>query len=219
MTERARRFGRLSAAEALRALYIDFEGGRDRPPVLLGTFRRGGRSDPHVHQVVLDPVFAAAGPETRDLHDAIETVVRRAERNDRRIVAWSEHELEMVRQLSEEHPDLVARFEARYANARALAGYWRNKVHGGDKPAENTLAAYLDLIGYDVPAGAGPGHVGETIRALRPTLEAGRPLTSHQQARWTRLLKHNQHDCAGMRAICLQATTELEDNAAIVADA
>ncbi len=34
-------FKRLTAAEALRALYIDFEGGRGKPPVLLGILRRG----------------------------------------------------------------------------------------------------------------------------------------------------------------------------------
>jgi hypothetical protein len=47
-------------------------------------------------------------------------------------------------------------------------------------------------------------------RAIRPTLEAGRPLTPVQKAKWSRLLKHNRHDCAGMRRICLTAASELD---------
>ncbi len=77
-------FKRLTAAEALRALYIDFEGGRGKPPVLLGILRRGRKgTEPSVFQTVLDPVFEAAGPETRDLRKAVETAVLRAERGDR----------------------------------------------------------------------------------------------------------------------------------------
>ena len=41
MTDHAKPSKRLTAAEALRALYIDFEGGKDQPPVLLGVHRRG----------------------------------------------------------------------------------------------------------------------------------------------------------------------------------
>jgi hypothetical protein len=36
MTELARSFKRLSVAEARDALYIDFEGQKDKPPVFLG---------------------------------------------------------------------------------------------------------------------------------------------------------------------------------------
>jgi len=56
---------------------------------------------------------------------------------------------------------------------------------------------------------AAPGQVGTTIRAMRPTLEAGRPLTDRQRERWSRLLAHNRRDCDGMRAVCVRATREL----------
>lgn len=36
MTDPANAFKGLSAAEALRALYIDFEGEKDKLPILLG---------------------------------------------------------------------------------------------------------------------------------------------------------------------------------------
>ena len=204
-------FARLSAGEAEDALYVDFEGLTSRPPVLLGTLHRRGRGEePFVHQVVLDPLFAPMGPELRPAREAVEMLVRRAEARDRRIVAWTEHELEVVRCLCADDPDLVARFESRYANALAVAKRWVNRCRPADRPADGTLAAYLDLIGYPVPPGAGPGHVGDTIRAITPTLAGGRPPTPRQRARWARLLKHNAHDCAGMREVCLIAARDLE---------
>jgi hypothetical protein len=203
-------FKRLTAEEAGRALYIDFEGQTDRAPVLLGTLRRRGRADePSVFQLVVDPEFEAAGPALRGLREAVEVLVVRAEARDRRIVSWSEHDLEVVRRLRDEDPDLVARFERRYVNALAVARRWVNRLHPEDKPAGGELVGYLAMIDYEVPPGAGPGNVGDTIRALRPALAAGRPLTPRQKARWTHLLRHNQHDCAGMREICLRATREL----------
>jgi hypothetical protein len=210
MTEWARRFRRLSATEALRALYIDFEGEKDRPPVLLGIHRRGGGARPFVHQDVVDESFASLATSVMTLREAVDKVVRRAERGDRRIVSWSEHDLAVVRSLRDEDPGLVARFEARYANGLGVAEWWRNRLHGGDKPRPGRLADYLALIGYAVPDEAAPGHVGATIRILRRRLEQGLQLAVTQRERWDRLVEHNRHDCAGMRRVCLRATKELE---------
>ena len=203
-------FKLLSAVEARRALYIDFEGEKDKLPVLLGVLRRPGRgAEPYVHQDVVDREFEPAGPDARELRDAVEVVVMRVERGDRRIVSWSEHDLEVVRRLRDEDPELVARFERRYVNALALARRWAYKLHPEDKPADGKLSGYLALIDYEVPTGGAPGRVGLTIRALRPTLRGGRPLTPRQRRRWAELLEHNRHDCAGMRAVCLRAAREL----------
>ena len=205
-----RPFARLAPVEADDALYVDFEGLTDRDPVLLGTLHRRGRGEePFVHQVVLDPLFAPMGTELRPAREAVEMLVRRAEARNRRIVAWTEHELKVIRRLCADDPGLVARFESRYVNAHAVARRWVSRCRPESRPADGTLAAFLELIGYEVPAGAGPGHVGDTIRAITPTIAAGRAPTPRQKARWTRLLKHNAHDCAGMREVCLLATQEL----------
>ncbi|MDP2349697.1 MAG: hypothetical protein Q8M74_00895, partial [Chloroflexota bacterium] len=71
MTDRARRFDRLSAAEALRALYIDFEGGKDQLPVLLGVHRRGRGARPYVQQDVVDETFAGLVPRYLPLRDCV----------------------------------------------------------------------------------------------------------------------------------------------------
>ena len=210
MTDRNKASKRLTATEALRALYIDFEGNRDQPPVLLGVHRRGRGPQPYVQQDVVDEAFAGLVPRYLPLHDAVANVVARAERGDRRIVSWSEYDLKVVRTLGDIDPGLVTRFEARYANARAFAAHWRNKLHDGAKPETGRLVDYLSLIGYPLPDEAEAGHVGDTIRALRPRLERGQPLTTAQQLRWDHLVEHNRFDCAGMRAICLLATRELD---------
>jgi hypothetical protein len=209
-TRKQNAFNELSGAEALRALYIDFEGEKDRPPVLLGVHRRGRGSKPFVQQDVVDESFASLTGSSLSLRAAVEKVIQRAEKGDRRIVAWSEHDLGVVRTLREVGPGLVARFEDRFANARAIAERWRNRLHNGEKPVVGRLADYLVLIGYAVPAEASPGHVGDTVRLLRDRLEHGLPVTAVQQRRWDHLLEHNRHDCAGMRQVCLLATRELE---------
>ncbi len=151
MTDHARPFRHLTEAEALRALYVDFEGEKDKPPVLLGVHRRGRGARPFVQQDVLDETFAGLAGSCLSLHDAVEKVVRRAEHGDRRIVAWTEHELGWCGRSRAEDPELVARFEARFVNARAVAERWRNKLHGGDKPERGRLVDYLALVGYPVP--------------------------------------------------------------------
>ena len=210
MTELSRTFGSLSAEEALRALYIDFEGQKDQPPVLLGSLRRSRGPKPHVQHDIVDASFATLGGRSVTLREAVENVVLRAERGERRIVSWSEHDLRVVRLISGEDPELVARFERRYANARLVAQRWRNKIHDGSKPAVGTLGEYLALIGYAVPAEGAAGNVGETIRILREQLDSGRPVTRRHLERWANLLEHNRHDCAGMQRICLRATTEID---------
>lgn len=209
MTDRAQ-FKRLTEAEALRALYIDFEGEKGTPPVLLGVHRRGRGASPFVHQDIVDDAFAGLGESARTLRAAVTTVVQRAERGNRRIVSWSEYDLGVVRTLGQEDPGLVARFEARYANARAVAERWRNKRYGGNKPRPGRLIDYLGLIEYVVPADAAGGSVGNTVRDLRPRLERRQTLTVTQRRRWDRLIEHNRFDCAGTRRVCLRATRELE---------
>jgi hypothetical protein len=78
MTETVRLFARLSHAEALRGLYIDFEGGKDQTPVLLGVHRRGRGARPFVHWTVLDPLFSGLGQPVATLHEAVANVVERA---------------------------------------------------------------------------------------------------------------------------------------------
>lgn len=199
----SRQFRQMTAAEARTAFYVDFEGGKDAAPVLLGILRK------RTQQYVVDPVFRTLGPAYLELRQAVATVVTRAEKQDRRIVSWSEHDLDIVRNLTNE-PALIRRLEARYANGRALAARWATRHPGFEKPESGDLGRYFELVRFDVPDAAGPGHVGDTVRSLRPGLEAGREPTERQRQRWADLLEHNRYDCEGMREVCVRAATDLE---------
>jgi hypothetical protein len=220
----SRRGSVISPEDAGRALYIDFEGEKDKPPVLLGCANRVGRgAEPWAWQAVTSPLFgplaAADGIELLLLPDAVNRILQRAEKRDRLVVAWSEHELDVVTNYCPEHLD---RFRARYRNARTFAVHWRNTCHGGHRPATNRLCDYLALVEYEVPGEAGPGRAGETIRILRTALEKGRgiaDLTENQLRRWRDLREHNLHDCAGMRAVCLQAAHDVAMHESLVAAA
>jgi hypothetical protein len=202
----------LTPEQAMRAFYVDFEGQTDQPPILLGCTRRSGEDQLHrVRQVITDPAFAplaqADGLELLSLGDAVLRILQRAEKGDRLIVAWTEHELNVVRTYCPEHLD---RFRSRYVNARKLAVRWRNRRHAGDKPS-GTLADYLTLVGYRVPDEAGIGMTGDTIAVLRRSLARdgdAEQLTDNQRRRWRDLREHNRHDCRGMRVVTLIAARE-----------
>jgi hypothetical protein len=199
----AKQFKQMTALEARTAFYLDFEGGKEQPPVLVGYLRKE-----HVQQYVVDRAFQPAGPGYLELRQAIKTVLTRAQKQDRRIVSWSEHDLEVVRELKD--AALIRAFEARYANGRALAARWATRTSAVTKPTEGDLEHYLKLVDFEVPEHAGPGKVGATLRSLRPSLEAGRGLTEPQLQRWADLLDHNRYDCEGARAVCIRAATDLE---------
>ena len=96
----SKQFKQMTAAEARTAFYVDFEGGKDAPPVLMGILRK------HTQQYVVEPVFRPLGPAYLELRQAVATVVTRAEKQARRIASWSEHDLEIVRSLTKE-PELI----------------------------------------------------------------------------------------------------------------
>jgi hypothetical protein len=162
-----------------------------------------------VQQYVLDKAFEPAGPEYVDLRQAVAAIVARAEKQDRRIVSWNDYGLDVVRGLTAE-PKLVRAFEARHADGRALAARWATRTERLVEPESGDLDDYLGLIGAAVPAAAGPGSVGATIRRLRATLEADRPLTLDQAQAWQELRARNRYDCEGLRALCMRAAGDLD---------
>jgi hypothetical protein len=140
----------------------------------------------------------------------VQKVVERAEARDCLIVAWSEHELTVIKRHLSGRRKLVDRFEARYRNARRVAERWVNKCHPDDKPPTGRLQDYLPLIGYVVPEDAVGGDVGAAIGLISERYAHGKLPTAGQVERWDRLIEHNRHDCIGMRQLCLIATKEID---------
>ena len=76
---------------------------------------------------------------------------------------------------------------------------------GSRRGGRYRLAPIMALAGYEVPAIHGPELTGRRLRYLRSQLEkrAGSyaALTRCTKAKWTNVLKHNLHDCYGMRSV------------------
>ena len=115
-------FKYLSQDEALRALYIDFEGAKGRPPVYLGVMGRGRRKSvaPHVQSHMPHEAFTFAGDRPMSLAAAVESVVQRAEAKNRRIVSWTEYD-RVVAGLLLGVPIAVG---AAYLSCRLIAAGW-----------------------------------------------------------------------------------------------
>jgi hypothetical protein len=202
----------LTREQATTAVYMDFEGRVDRPPVVLGMVDALGERP---RQVVLDPLFAPAaerdGLEVAPIVEVVEGIVAMAEKEDRILIGWSHHEEEVVRALCTE--ELAHRFSARYRSAIETARRWRRRTYpgAGPLPDGNRLAAYLRLAGYRVPPAHGPSRTGKTLGILTEAFERGQvweDLTGRRRARWTSLLGHNADDILGLRELCLVATND-----------
>jgi hypothetical protein len=129
----------ITSREAQRALYLDFEGRTDEAPTVLGVLYNQSRSGTQVRwsmeQAVVEQqlawledvatvsYFSRYRNDARSLTEVLQSYVRLAEKQDRLIVAWSRHDLEVVeRTLAND--DLVERFRARYRNARKTGTRW-----------------------------------------------------------------------------------------------
>lgn len=214
-----KRRGKLTLADVERGIFLDFEGLVDGAPVLAGVLIPPAATLSDVEQVVLDRRFSAFGEATelatQEFEGWVTHLVERAETEDRRIIAWSEHELDIIRAWCSNA--IATRFAARFRNARAFADTWRRTLHpevefSADDRKENALANYLDCLDYFVPASIGHGTAARNIHRLSGPASAGRAwdsLSEAQRRYWMDLLTHNQHDCVGMYCVSRRAVDEL----------
>lgn len=206
--------------EPARAIYIDFEGNEDKRPTLLGVLWPRGAHRPGFEQYVFEETFFGAadvsGRLRAELPERVAHIVRVATTDNLEIVAWSEHELNMVKKWA---PDSAEGFSARYRNAIPIARQWRRQLHpdvalkrtryGGS----NALASYMKLVGHQVSSSHGPLNTGARLTELRKQLTKKgldfTRVTPVGKRKWTNLLKHNRHDCVGMRCVDERAVREL----------
>ena len=111
----------------------------------------------------------------------------------------------------------MAAVRARHRDAKLAAKPWLKRHHPGLRPPKgrrgrrpHTLHFYEGVVGYHVPPGLGPGLTGKRLRDVRGQLvrHGGdfSKLTRVAKAKWTKLLRHNHHDCQGMRAVLRHVT-------------
>ncbi len=195
----------LSESEAARAIYVDFEGFKDKPPSLVGI-----RVDGQLKQVVLEPeLFPAAVAkecETGSIENVAHELRARCEAEGRVLVAYSEHELRLFKQYADEN------FDDLYRNALVIARRWWHVFHQGEvRP--RTLKAYLKAIGEEMPASLGLGKATARLRSVAGSLGRKgkyRALTKGVKKKWWNLLAYNEHDCRGMQRLVCLAVSQLD---------
>ena len=198
-------------AELERAIYVDFEGNKDRHPTLLGMM-----TDGEVDLVIVEEVFKDCADRRGSpcrfarLDSSLRSLIEVAQKEDRRIISWSEHDFGLkAEQLDAEHQSLL---DTRYVNAIFAAKTWR-ALKRPDVSGSNTLSRYMSLLGWKVPENIGTGTVGPALSTIRGSLNQGTgawaELTPHQRQLWKGVLRHNRHDLSGMSRVLLRAVGDI----------
>ena len=215
---------RLTSTQAASAIYIDFESLRTTPAqvALLGVLI--GAEGEDLEQLIVDERLApgrVAKARTRvaDLGDAVETLIRKAIADDRRIIGWSNFDRD---RMIEARPDLRADIDRVYVNALKLARPWRARLHPSfivereDRfSPKHTLDKYAVLAGYPGAKALKNATPAKWIRHLLAQLKTqhGRYRATTKQAKrdWHKLLDYNRHDLLALRHIVLKSARELEE--------
>jgi len=195
----------ISPAEAERAIYVDFEGFMNKPPSLLGILIDGSLA-----QVVLDSQLTSAarakGCETAALCDVAAELKRRCVEEQRRLVGYSQHELDVFLEYT------GIDFGNDYGDARMVAKRWWNICRPGVPRPDNGLKAFLEAIGQPMPAHFGERKATSRLKAVIDMLSkrgSYNQLTPVVKAKWRKLLNYNAHDCHGMQALVAMASVQI----------
>ena len=199
---------KLTAQEAMDAIYIDYEGNMKMPPTLLGWYVDG-----EYMGSIIEPLFATCENryKAKDVYveDHMELALRlikQSEDEERLIVSWSEHDyLQMSKVLK---PKDFDRLKLVYRNAIRTARPWYRQKYG-PLPEKASLNFFEDLLGFYVPDRFGLGLVGEALRLIRRQIEGGRSYADFSKAAkngWTSVVRHNKLDLEGMAFVLKKMT-------------
>lgn len=194
----------MSETEAARAIYVDFEGFKDKPPSLVGILVDG-----KLKQVILEPKLFPAAVAKECKMGFIEEVARelraRCESEGRVLISYSEHELRQFKQYANESFDDI------YRNALVIAKRWWNVLHPGEvRP--RTLKAYLKAIGHEMPASLGADKATARLKSVIGSLDRRgkyKAVPKGVKKKWWNLLDYNERDCRGTQTLVTLAVSEL----------
>lgn len=205
----------ITAEQAERAIYIDFEGNTDDDPAVLGI-----RTDGHVEHVILEeqltPLTALTNPRhiviSASLDEAIARIRQQAQAEDRLVIGFTLHDRMIVTTYATDQ-HLIDWFVEAYVNAKKPIDHWlRQQVSEGliDPPQDRSLRSSMRAIGMDYKPGAGINVVGKTLTRLRNAL-AKQPdataLTPRTKSAWWKVLSHNSTDLHATEELLRRATT------------
>ncbi|MEQ8842276.1 MAG: hypothetical protein RIB98_14930 [Acidimicrobiales bacterium] len=208
---------------------MDFEGRKAEPEMLLGaSWQRKKSGPPSLRHYVIDkrlsPIADRIVMDGDDVAEhewavtttraAITELLGLAKKQDRLIVAWSQHDFKVVAEGRGLSPYQQRHLVPRYRDAKETAKKWVNRGIAGTAlpPGKgHTLDRYQQLIGYEVPAAYGIGRTGTNLGELIKALEkrgGWDDLTDRQHQRALEVIGHNYFDLDSMREIVIRAADE-----------
>ena len=201
--------------EAMNALYIDFEGNKDKQPTLLGYCE----DEQHTVFLIEDSFSILERPVrgfgsckrtyVDSMDSALEAICERAREEDRLIVSFSQHELNMFSKYSSDQT-LLDEFRSAYRDGKAVLRHRTRNDPNRLMHRGRTLANYCALYGLPEPSAPSRG-LGQALRDLRKRLEKTTRWKGLHQ-RWrdlaTEVIAYNGEDCARLRDLVLLATDD-----------
>jgi hypothetical protein len=167
---------------------------------------------PLVGEVELPPgVVGTYEQRPFSVGQSINDLARRADKQDRRIVSWSTHEMIKIAE-SELSPSLLRMFEHNYRDGKVTAKKWFKQLDLDTAKGTNTLVRYLEQARYPLPDTYGLRQTTKRLKSVLGGIEnkgSWSRLLPSQQENWVGVLVHNFADCHGLRHISKTATAAL----------
>ena len=195
-----------------RGIYIDFEATLNERPSILGVLYKkdGEEKDTFVQYVLEENLYdAKSGCITATMNEAIREVLSIARSENRLIYAWSTKEERDIAEYCDPHISKEAQCFLR--NAIPIAKMWHRRRYPGvivpitPFRRRHTQEHYMKLIGFQVPSIYGPGKASQSIKGMRKAIKLKRgkynSVDATIKSKWKGMLKHNEYDCKGMKAI------------------
>lgn len=198
----------LTRDDIKRAIFVDYEGSKDKPPTLLGYMIDGD-----VNAAIVEPCFSDCRKRYKAKHAVsadhltiVKELVHRAKNENRVIISWSEHDYKQMITALGQHRNEVLLLTKQFRNAIFSARQWIKKKYPKVTIKRNDLASMMKVTGHRVPDKYGPNLVGDALRLLREQLSKGRKYADLAGAAvngWRTVVKHNVHDLKGMQHVNL----------------
>lgn len=203
----------LTPREVARAIYIDFEGTETEPATFLGVFCESKWEvfiiEPRFH--LADVAHKLGAIHVSSLPVVCRELMAQSKSEGRKIVAWSSREVEEVIKSAELTIAERLWWESNVVNLLPPAKRWARRegvkvarIEGSRsaRPNKWSLSEFRKATGYPEIAGVfEPGKTASRIRHVRAQLETRQSyakLTPVAKGKWSKVLTHNYHDCAGL---------------------
>jgi hypothetical protein len=183
-------------------IFIDFEGFKGKPPSMVGIWEQYHRDHkPHFRTLILDPQLKGLASmenprvDYQSLNVFMNRISKRARRENKKIIAYSNHELLKFGENGIDISDC-------YVNARAETSRWFSINQKSNRPKPLGLKPVLKYLNYPALIDYGTQRVTEKIKRIKNQLilhkQDPTKLTPLAQENWRDLVAYNEQDVRGL---------------------